>query len=431
MTRRKAMINYNDIFNSYITQVKNEKRLRQFNEIERDPQNFPKAYRRYLGRKQKITLWCGVDYLGMGQNQTVIEAMVKALRKVGSGSGGSRNIGGNSCYHVELERELAKLHGQSSAILFNSGYVANQATLSALGKIIPDCIFLSDAENHASIIEGIKLSKRPVKIFKHNDVSDLESHLAILPKSQPKIVVFESLYSMSGDIAPIKGIIEVSKKYNALTYVDEVHAVGAYGANGGGITEVEGLQHDVTLIQGTIGKSFGLCGGYIAGDSNILEAVKSCAAGFIFTVSLPPAISAGALASLKYLRDNPREKEKLHENASFLRNQLVELGFNILDSESFIIPIHIGDAEMSNQISKELLDNWSIYIQPINFPSVKRGNELLRISVSSRHTFADMQNLLTALSATVLNRTLKEYCHILPKGDNSAISKIGREINAI
>ncbi len=427
---RRTMINYNDIFNSYIKQIKSEKRLRKFNEIERDPQNFPKAYRRYLGKKQRITLWCGVDYLGMGQNETVIEAMVKALRKVGSSSGGSRNIGGNSHYHVELEWELARLHERSKAILFNSGYVANQATLSALGKIIPDCIFLSDAENHASIIEGIKLSKRPVKIFKHNDVSDLESHLADLPLSLPKIVVFESLYSMAGDIAPIKKIIEVSKKYNALTYVDEVHAVGAYGKNGGGITEAEGLQNDVTLIQGTIGKSFGLCGGYVAGDSHILEAIKSCASGFIFTVSLPPAISAGALASLKYLRNNLQEKERLHENALFLRNQLKELGFNILNSESFIIPIHIGDAEMCSQISKELLDQWGIYIQPVNFPSVQRGNELLRISVSSRHTVADMQKLLTALSATILNRTMKKYCYIIPKGGARALSKYEDGLNA-
>lgn len=392
------MINYQQYFTDHITKIKEEDRYRVFREIQRQAGNFPNATYHQNDKIKNIVVWCGVDYLGMGQHPIIKSAMIDAIEEVGVGSGGSRNIGGNCHSHVLLEQELAALHGKERALLFNSGYIANQATLLTLGKVMPDCVFISDEDNHASLIEGIRHSRCEKRIFRHNNTQDLEQQLQSLPEDQPKIVVFESLYSMSGDIAPMRNIIEIAERYGAMTYLDEVHAVGVYGKTGGGISEQEGLADRITIIQGTLGKAFGICGGYIAGDDAIVDTIRCMSMGFIFTVSLPPALSKGALASVHYLRTNHEERKKLHDNVVQLKQKLQVAGLPVLPSDSHIVPVSVGCSTRCNAICLRLLEEFGIYIPPINFPTVPRGFERLRITPMPQHTEQDINHLVQSLT---------------------------------
>lgn len=395
------MLPYLHYFQDQVDQLKQEGRYRIFRDLQRKAGHFPHATYFQNNKKQDIVIWCGVDYLGMGQHPIVKSAMTNAINEIGTGSGGSRNIGGNCHLHVLLEQELAALHGKENALIFSSGYVANQATLINLGKTLPDCIFLSDAANHASIIEGIRFSRCDKKIFRHNDTKDLERLLKEIPIERPKIIVFEALYSMDGDLAPIQKIVELAEKYQAMTYVDEVHTVGVYGKTGGGLAEEAGLADRITVIQGTLAKSFGVCGGYIASDHSIVDAIRCLASPFIFTVSLPPAISAGALASIQYLKNNRDAVKKLFTNVALLKQKFKDANFTVLENSSYIIPIMINDTKKCNLISAALLEDYHIYIQPINYPTVPRGTERLRITPTPQHTEADMDYLIESLKTVM------------------------------
>jgi len=333
----------------------------------------------------------------MGQNPTVCNAMTDAIRDVGAGSGGTRNISGTTHYHVLLERELADLHNKEAALLFTSGYISNEATLGTLGAMLPGCVLLSDELNHASMIAGVRHSKSPKKIFKHNDPRDLESYLKDLDPDIPKIVAFESVYSMDGDIAPIAELCEVSKRYGALTYLDEVHAVGMYGPRGGGVAEREGLMDQLDIIEGTLAKAFGVMGGYIASTADICDTVRSFASGFIFTTSLPPAVAAGALASVSYLKESETERESQKERANNLKYRLREVGIPFIENSSHIVPVMVGDPVLCKQASDQLLEAHGIYVQPINYPTVPRGTERLRITPSPLHDDKMMNELISAL----------------------------------
>ena len=378
-------MNYNKYFNGALNSLKNEGRYRVFNDIKRTLGNFPKAIHYSNSEEKEVSVWCSNDYLGMGQNKNVLTAMHEAIDSSGAGSGGTRNISGTSHYHVLLEKELADLHNKEGALLFTSGYISNEASLSTIASILPDCVVLSDELNHASMIQGIKNSKAERFIFNHNDPEHLDKILKTFHPDRPKLVAFESVYSMDGDIAPIKELCEVSKANNALTYLDEVHAVGMYGPRGGGIAEREGLMDELDIIEGTLAKAYGTMGGYVASNKNIIDVIRSFASSFIFTTSLPPAIAAGALASVKYLKKSSLERNIHQARAKSLKEKLRQTGIVVMPSESHIVPILVGDPILCKKASDILLSDFAIYVQPINYPTVPKGKERLRITPSPLH----------------------------------------------
>ena len=397
------MINYSEIFKNSLDKLKSEGNYRIFADLEKLAGNFPQALNYKDNSVSEVTVWCSNDYLGMSQNQDVLDSMTNALKKVGAGSGGTRNISGTNHYHVLLERELCYLHQKEAALLFNSGYLANQATLSTLGKKIPNCIFFSDEKNHASMIQGIKNSGAKKVIFKHNNLDDLEKNLKKFPKSQPKIIAFESVYSMDGDFSPIKSICSLAQKYNALTFLDEVHAVGIYGERGAGVAERDKVMDEVDIIQGTLAKAFGVIGGYITAKKETIDFVRSFSSGFIFTTSLPPCIAAGAYASIRHLKFSSSEREKLFKVVSDLKNALKKNNIPFIDNKSHIIPVIIGDPMLCKKASQMLLDDFQVYVQPINYPTVPKGEERLRITASPQHTSRMIKKLVTALCSVYKN----------------------------
>lgn len=391
-------MNYNAVFDKAIDRLHAEGRYRVFIDILRNKGNYPNA-RCFAGHNgpKDITVWCSNDYLCMGQHPDVISAMENALHDVGAGSGGTRNIGGNTHYHVELEHELADLHGKDGALLFTSGYVSNDATLSTLAKVLPGCIIYSDELNHASMIAGIRNAGCEKRVWRHNDLAHLEELLAADDPEAPKLIAFESVYSMDGDVAPIGAVCDLAEKYNALTYCDEVHAVGMYGARGGGISERDAVADRVTIIEGTLGKAFGVMGGYIAADQNIIDVIRSYAPGFIFTTSLSPVLVAGVLAAVRHLKASNVERDAQQANAAMLKKLFAEAGLPVMLSNTHIVPLMVGDPVKAKKVSDILLAEYGVYVQPINYPTVPRGTERLRFTPGPQHNEGMMRNLTAAL----------------------------------
>ncbi len=391
-------MDYHGIFKAAIDRLHDEGRYRVFIDILRTKGSFPSA-RCFAGHNgpKPITVWCSNDYLAMGQHPDVVAAMEGALHDVGAGSGGTRNIGGNTHYHVDLEAELADLHGKQSALLFTSGYVSNEAALSTLGKLLPGCVIFSDELNHASMIAGIRTSGCEKRVFRHNDLDHLEQLLRDEDPETPKLIAFESVYSMDGDVAPIGAICDLADRYGALTYLDEVHAVGMYGERGGGISERDGVADRVTIIEGTLGKAFGVMGGYIAADTDIIDCIRSYAPGFIFTTSLSPVLVAGALASVRHLKASSVEREGQQAGAAMLKAKFREAGLPVMDSVTHIVPLLVGCPVEAKRISDILLAEYGLYVQPINFPTVPRGTERLRFTPGPSHSVEMMDELTGAL----------------------------------
>ena len=393
-------MDYERFFSESIAELKAEGRYRVFADLERQAGRFPEALSRGAAGDAEVTVWCSNDYLGMGQHPVVRDAMKEAIDRAGAGAGGTRNISGTSHYHVLLEEELADLHGKEAALLFTSGYVANEAALSTLGARLPGCVLFSDSRNHASMIAGIRQGGAEKQIFAHNDLGDLERRLAAVDPRRPKIVAFESVYSMDGDIAPIAGICDLAREHGAMTYLDEVHAVGMYGPRGAGIAARDGVLDRIDLVQGTLAKAYGVVGGYVAGSAALIDFVRSHAPGFIFTSAPPPAIAAGALASVRHLKASDAERARHQERAAALKRVLAEAGLPATPTESHIVPVIVGDPVLCKQVTDELMARHRIYIQPINYPTVPRGTERLRVTPTPQHGDDDMARLAAALRET-------------------------------
>jgi 5-aminolevulinate synthase len=391
------MVDYARQLKASLDTIRREGRYRVFADVKRHCGAFPAADHVTPAGTKPIVVWCSNDYLGMGQHPNVIAAMHEAIDSVGAGSGGTRNISGTTHYHVELEQELADLHGKEQALLFTSAFVANEAALSTLVKLLPGCIIFSDEKNHASMIEGIRHGGGEKHIFRHNDLADLEAKLKQVPLDAPKIIAFESVYSMDGHIAPIGAICDLAERYGALTYLDEVHAVGLYGPHGGGIAERDGVMDRVDIINGTLAKGFGVMGGYVAGTRDLCDAIRSFAPGFIFTTSLAPAIAAGALASIRHLKRSSLERARHQERVRALKTRLIGAGLPVFQNQSHIVPVLIGDPVHCKEVTDRLLDQHGIYVQPINYPTVPRGTERIRLTPGPYHTDAQMDALTAAL----------------------------------
>ena len=390
-------MDFDALFTDQLDQLKADGNYRYFAELERKCGKFPRAANHAEDGVRDVTVWCSNDYLGMGQHPAVIEAMCEAVRRTGTGAGGTRNISGTNHDHLLLERELADLHGKEAALLFTSGYVSNWAALSTLGSRLENCVILSDAGNHASMIEGIRHSRARKLIWRHNDVAHLEELLAGLPADVPKIVAFESVYSMDGDIAPIREIVEVAERYGAMTYLDEVHAVGLYGPRGGGVSEQEGVADRITLIEGTLGKAYGVVGGYITGSAALCDFIRSFASGFIFTTALPPAVAAAARTSIAHLKSSDLERARQRRQVARLRAALDREGIPHMENDSHIVPVLIKDPVKCRMLADYLMDEWGIYVQPINYPTVAKGTERLRFTPSPLHSDEDIDHLINAL----------------------------------
>ncbi len=402
-----STFDYAKCFDNALSKLRGEGRYREFADLRRIRGRFPRAIWLSPKGEREVTVWCSNDYLAIGQHPDVLSAMHAAIDEAGAGSGGTRNISGTTRYHVALERELAGLHGKQAALLFNSGYMANEATLSTLAKLLPDCVIISDELNHASMIEGIRHGRCEKIIWKHNDLADLARILQGLPASRPKVVAFESVYSMDGDIAPIAEICALARRHGALTYLDEVHAVGMYGQNGGGIAEQNGVADQIDIVEGTLAKAFGLIGGYIAASTAIIDAIRSYAPGFIFTTSLPPVIAAGATAAIRHLKASGRERELQAAHAKLLAHELKLRGLPVMESPSHIVPVLVGNPVLCKTLTDRLLYEHAIYVQPINFPTVPRGTERIRLTPGPLHGPAEIATLCDALDALWTELTLK------------------------
>jgi len=408
-------MDYKTAFSAAIGQIREEGRYRVFADLKRHRGAFPRAtWTGPDGGESDVVVWCSNDYLGQGQNPVVLDAMHAAIDQHGSGSGGTRNISGTNHHHVELEAELADLHGKDAALLFTSGYVSNEASLSVLYKILPGLIIFSDEQNHASMIAGIRNGGGKRHIFRHNDLAHLEELLAAAPADAPKLVAFESVYSMDGDIADVGATAALAKKYGAMTYLDEVHAVGMYGQRGGGVAERDGVMDQIDIIEGTLGKAFGVMGGYITGDVEVVDAIRLMASGFIFTTSLPPALTAGALASVKWLKQHPEVREMHQERAQTLKAMFKAAGLPVMENDSHIVPVMVGDPNHTKMISDMLLAEHGVYVQPINYPTVPRGTERLRFTPTPFHTDDMMRKLVGAMEQ------LWAHCNVARMGGYAA-----------
>ncbi len=390
--------NFDEMFSAQLDALKTEGNYRVFADLERCRGNFPRAVNHHADGVRDVTVWCSNDYLGMGQHPDVLAAMHAALDAQGAGAGGTRNISGTNHLHVALEAELADLHGKQAALLFTSGYVSNWAALGTLGARLPGAVILSDALNHASMIEGIRHARCDKRIWKHNDLADLRRQLESCPADAPKIVAFESVYSMDGDIAPIEQICDLADEFGAMTYLDEVHAVGMYGPRGGGVAEERGLMDRVTLIEGTLGKAFGVMGGYITGSTALIDFVRSFASGFIFTTALPPVVAAGALASIRHLKVSPSERARQRRQVARLRAGLDKVGIPHLPNPSHIVPVMVKDPVKCKMLADYLMDRHGIYVQPINYPTVPKGTERLRFTPGPLHSDTEIDHLIAALT---------------------------------